>query len=224
MPREQASERSWLPIAIAAGAVLLVAAVVTLTMQHGRKPAAVTPVSAAPDPYAASLPISILVMSESTNLAGGKVTYIDGTITNTGSRTVPASPFRSSSAISPRKSRRTRPTPCSGFAPAIPMWMWSPSPAAPLAPGASHHFRLIFDWRFARLGRRLPGGPHPPRRLPIVAFSFARRPPDFLRSRNFSPFGKNYMIHRSVLSSGRGFAHPSFPLSEQNIKIKKPLR
>ena len=47
-----------------------------------------TPISAAPDPYAASLPITNVVMSESGNLAGGKVTYIDGHITNTGNKTV----------------------------------------------------------------------------------------------------------------------------------------
>ena len=67
---------------------MLVAAAVVLIFEHGRKPVAVTPISAAPDSYAASLPISGLVMSESTNLAGGKVTYVDGHIANTGTRTV----------------------------------------------------------------------------------------------------------------------------------------
>ncbi|HSZ16505.1 MAG TPA: hypothetical protein VK764_05355, partial [Terracidiphilus sp.] len=88
MPRGETRERNWLPLAIAAAAVLLVAAVVILTLQHGRKSPTVTPVSAQPDPYAASLPISGLAMSESGNLAGGKMTYVDGHITNSGNRTI----------------------------------------------------------------------------------------------------------------------------------------
>jgi hypothetical protein len=39
-------------------------------------------------PYAANLPLSQLAMSESTNLSGGKYTYIDGHIQNTGPQTV----------------------------------------------------------------------------------------------------------------------------------------
>ena len=46
------------------------------------------PISTPTDPYAANLPISNLVMSESSNLAGGKVTYLDGHIANKGERTV----------------------------------------------------------------------------------------------------------------------------------------
>lgn len=145
MPREQASERSWLPIAIAAGAVLLVAAVVTLTMQHGRKPAAVTPVSAAPDPYAASLPISNLVMSESTNLAGGKVTYIDGTITNTGSRTVQGITVQVLFRDFAKEVTQNETHPLQWIRTRDPYVDVEPVAAAPLAPGASHQFRLIFD-------------------------------------------------------------------------------
>lgn len=80
VPRAEQRERNWLPLAIAAAVVLLAAAVVILTLDHGRKPATVAPISATPDPYAASLPISGLAMSESSSLAGGKVTYVDGHI------------------------------------------------------------------------------------------------------------------------------------------------
>ena len=82
------SERNWLPLAVAVVLVLAVAAGVVLILGHGKRSAQVTPISAKPDPYAASLPITKLAMSESANLAGGKVTYLDGHITNSGNRTV----------------------------------------------------------------------------------------------------------------------------------------
>ena len=59
-----------------------------LVLEHGKATAKVTPISAPLDAYAASLPITRLAMSESANFAGGKVTYLDGHIANSGSRTV----------------------------------------------------------------------------------------------------------------------------------------
>jgi len=138
-------ERNWLPLAIAAGVVVLIAAVVILALQHGRKPATVTPISAQPDPYAASLPVSGLVMSESGNLAGGKVTYVDGHITNSGNRTVSAITvqvlFRdpakevTQNETQALKLIRTR----------DPYVDLEPVSSAPLRPGDTHDFRLIFD-------------------------------------------------------------------------------
>ena len=75
-------------MAIAAAIVILVAAVVVGVLQHGRRSPAAVPVSATPDAYAANLPITNVQMSESGNLAGGKVTYIDGHIANKGAKTV----------------------------------------------------------------------------------------------------------------------------------------
>ena len=145
VPRVETSERNWLPLLIAAGVVVLVAATMVLIFEHGRKPVAVTPISATPDPYAASLPISGLVMSESTNLAGGKVTYVDGHIANKGSRTISAITvqvlFRdpakevTQNETEPLKLIRTR----------DPYVDLEPVSAAPLQPGDTRDFRLIFD-------------------------------------------------------------------------------
>lgn len=134
-----------MPLAIAAAVVVIVAAVVILVMQHGHKPATVTPISAAPDPYAANLPITDLAMSESANLAGSKLTYVDGHITNTGDRTVTGISaqilFRNfAKEVTQNETHkmmfiRTR----------EPYIDVEPISAAPLKPGEDRDFRLIFD-------------------------------------------------------------------------------
>lgn len=130
---------------VAAAVVIVVAAAVVLTLEHGKAKATVTPISATPDAYAASLPISGLVMSESSNLAGGKVTYLDGHIANTGSSTVTGVTAQvlfhsythevAQNETQALKLIRTR----------DPYVDLEPVSAAPLAPGAQADFRLIFD-------------------------------------------------------------------------------
>jgi len=81
--------RSYLPW-IAAG-VVVVLGLVLLVLFGGKKTPPVSPGGAglaAADPYAASLPISNPKMSEASNFAGGKVTYVDGHIVNNGGRTI----------------------------------------------------------------------------------------------------------------------------------------
>lgn len=145
MRRTEVEQRNWLPFAIAAGVVVLVAGLVVVALETRHKPVSVTPVSAAPDSYAASLPISGLVMSESSNLAGGKMTYLDGHMANTGNRTISAVTvqvlFRdpakevTQNETQPLKLIRTR----------DPYIDVEPVSAAPLHPGDSRDFRLIFD-------------------------------------------------------------------------------
>jgi hypothetical protein len=138
-------ERNWLPLAIAAGVVVLIAAVVIMVLQHGRKPATVTPVSAAPDPYAASLPVSGLVMSESSNLAGGKVTYVDGHIANTGNRTVSGITVQVLFRDPAKEVTQNETQPLKLIRIRDPYVDVEPVSAAPLRPGDTRDFRLIFD-------------------------------------------------------------------------------
>jgi hypothetical protein len=107
---QEAQERSWLPIVAAVVIVLAVAIGLVLYYEHGKSAPAVTPISAALDPYAGSLTISNLHMSESANLAGGTVTQALNLI-------------------------RTR----------EPYVDVEPVSAAPLKPGDSADFRLVFD-------------------------------------------------------------------------------
>lgn len=145
MPQVQTPERNWLPIAIAAGVVIAVAAVLVFALGRGKSGTAVTPISAAPDPYAANLPIGNLAMSESSNLSGGKVTYLDGHLENKGPKTVTGITiqvlFRDfahevvNNYTQPLMLIRTR-------EPYVDVEQVS---AAPIAPGSQADFRLIFD-------------------------------------------------------------------------------
>jgi len=140
-----AQERNWLPAVIAVAVVLVVAGGLLLVFERGKTGPAVTPISAPADPYASNLSISHLAMSEAANLAGGKSTYLDGQITNTGNRTVtgiivqvlfrdPAHEV-AQNETQPLKVIRTR----------DPYIDVQPLSAAPLKPGDQADFRLVFD-------------------------------------------------------------------------------
>jgi Protein of unknown function (DUF2393) len=98
-----------------------------------------------PAAYAPNLPLTQLAMSESTNLSGGKYTYIDGHIRNTGSQTVTAVTvqvvFRNDEQLSPQVETqplfliRTR----------EPYVDTQSVAAAPLKPGDDREFRLTFE-------------------------------------------------------------------------------
>jgi hypothetical protein len=140
-------ERRWLPLVIAAAIVLLVTTLVILSLElkNHRGSNGIAPVTTPLAPYAGSLAVSHLAMSESANLAGGKVTYLDGRIANRGSRTVTDVTvqvlFRNfahevaQNESQPLKLIRTR----------EPYIDVEPLSAAPLRPGDERDFRLIFD-------------------------------------------------------------------------------
>ena len=142
---EPVQERNWLPVILAAAVVFAVAGGLVLFFGHGKSAPAVTPISAPIAPYSSSLTIGGLAMSESANLAGGKVTYLDGQITNQGAKTVTGitaqvlfrDPARevAQNDTQPLKIIRTR----------DPYIDVEPLSAAPLKPGDTADFRLIFD-------------------------------------------------------------------------------
>lgn len=142
---KQSEGRSWLPW-IVAGAVVVVILIVLLVSGH-RPPAAqqAEDSAAKPDPYASQLTISNLDMSEATNFAGGKVTYVDGTITNKGDKTVTAVnvvvTFQNDTGEPPQRT----PMPLMLIRTREPYVDIETVSAAPLKPGDSHEFRLIFD-------------------------------------------------------------------------------
>ena len=133
-----------MPIVVAAAVVILVIGVIILVVGRGKTPT-VTPISATPDPYAANLPITDLKMSESSNLAGGKVTYIDGHITNNGNKTVTGIAaqilFRNvANEVAQNETQQVK-----WIRTRDPYVDLEPVSAAPLKPGEGRDFRMIFD-------------------------------------------------------------------------------
>lgn len=144
-PPAQPNERNWLPLIIAASAVVIVGVILFFVFSRGKGRGGVTPANAPLDPYAANLKIGDLAMSRSSNFIGGQITYLDGHIVNTGSRTVTGIEaqvlFRDYTNIvtqnttEPMQFIRTR-------SPYIDV---EPVSAAPLRPGEGEDFRLAFD-------------------------------------------------------------------------------
>jgi len=141
----ETGERNWLPMAIAAAVVLVIAAVIVIALERGKPSAVVTPISASPDAYAANLPLTRLAMSESSNLAGGKVTYLDGQMANHGTRTVTGVVVQVLFRDGAHQVTQNETEQVKLIRVREPYVDLEPVSAAPLKPGDEHDFRLIFD-------------------------------------------------------------------------------
>jgi len=139
-PERTVSTKTWL---IAAGAVvllILIAAVATLR----RTP--VNPGAALPaDANAASLPISDRSMSEATNGAGGKSTYLDGTLTNNTDKTLTAATVQVTFATTDGTQPHRETTPLMLVRTRVPYVDLQMVSADPIKPGDHRDFRLIFE-------------------------------------------------------------------------------
>jgi hypothetical protein len=139
--------------AVAGVAVLVVVIVLVLAGRHkAATPAIIQPLA----PYAANLPMSQLAMSESTSLSGGKSTFIDGHIKNTGNQTVTGITvqviFRNNEAMPPQ----IETLPLSLIRTREPYIDTQPVAASPLKPGDERDFRLIFESLPANWNMQMP--------------------------------------------------------------------
>jgi hypothetical protein len=139
-------ESAGFPVAAWGVAALIVIVVVGALVFAGRKKPAPAPSTLqAADAYATSLPLSQFKMSEAPNLSGGKLTYLDGHVQNTGSSTVTAVTvqvvFQNDEALSPQIDT----------VPLTLIYMKDPYidtqsvSANPLKPGDDREFRLTFE-------------------------------------------------------------------------------
>jgi hypothetical protein len=140
----EARERNWAPLILACVAVAIVVAVVIFATSRSRNNS-VAPVTAPADAYAANLPISNVVMSESSNLAGGKVTYLDGHIANKGDKTVTGITAQVLFRDVAREVVQNETQPMHLIRTRDPYVDVEPVAAAPLKPGEERDFRFIFD-------------------------------------------------------------------------------
>ena len=140
-------KRNWLPLGLAVGVVVVIAVVAVLSLEHAssRGKTAVAPISAPLDPYAQSLSLTRLAMSEAGNLAGGKVTYLDGHIANIGARTVTAVTVQVLFRDVAREVAQNETQHLKLIRVREPYIDLEPVSAAPLKPGDEREFRLIFD-------------------------------------------------------------------------------
>ena len=140
-PSSEESRPPLVPIAVGAIAVVVV---IGLFVFFGRKGASETPISAT-DPYAANLAISDVAMSTANNFAGQQVTYIEGKITNKGSKTVNNAVAQivfhdSLGQIAQKESQRVM-----VITTREPYIDTAPLSSAPLKPGQTREFRLTFE-------------------------------------------------------------------------------
>ncbi len=142
-----AEERSFptVPVAIAAVAVIvLLAVLVAVGRRHGTAagaPDTLRPAAA----YASNIRFSGLQMSESTSFSGGKSTFIDGHVTNKGPATVKGITVQVLFASDGGGAPQLETAPVSLVRTRQPYLDTQPVSAAPLGPGASADFRLIFE-------------------------------------------------------------------------------
>jgi hypothetical protein len=113
--------------------------------EHGKGATTVTPISAATDLYAADLTIGQLAMSDASNLAGGKVTYLDGHIINQGNRTVTGVTVQVLFRDAAHEVAQNETQPLQLIRTRDPYVDLEPLSAAPLKPGDAADFRLAFD-------------------------------------------------------------------------------
>jgi len=138
---------------VAGLAVLVVVCVLAFTGRHkAAAPNTVQPLAA----YASSLPLSQLAMSESTSLSGGKSTFVDGHVQNTGNQTVSGVTvqviFRNDEAMPPQ----IETLPLSLVRMREPYIDTQSVGAAPLKPGDGRDFRLIFESIPANWNSQMP--------------------------------------------------------------------
>ena len=144
--RATASERNWLPWVIAAA--LVIALVVLLTVLGGKPHKAAGPAHYgldAADPYASKLAISNVKMSEASNFAGSKVTYIEGQLTNSGDRTVTGVTVEVAFRNDLSEIAQKETVPLMLIRTREPYVDTQPVDAAPIKPGSVAEFRVAFD-------------------------------------------------------------------------------
>jgi hypothetical protein len=130
--------RNWLPWGIAAAVIVVAAIFLVVANRTGET-------APGPNPYATNVAFSGLHLSQATNFAGDQLTYVEGTVTNKGDRTVTALTARVVFGNDEGEPPQTQEVPVNLIRAREPYVDTVPVSASPLKPGASQDFRLTFD-------------------------------------------------------------------------------
>ena len=146
----QQRETNWTAIAVGLVAVLVVVGAIALLSRGGSK------ASTAPHLYASNLKISNVKLSAAENFVGASVTYIDGTVTNTGDKTVTHAMVHVIFRNSMGQVVGDEVMPLHVLQTTGPYLDSVDLSASPLAPGQSKPFRLTFEHISSDWNQELP--------------------------------------------------------------------
>ncbi|MGC8550196.1 MAG: DUF2393 family protein [Acidobacteriaceae bacterium] len=139
-PQEKPSRLPWI---IASGAVLVIIGALILFSytQKSAIPGANAPLS----PYAANLSISGIQMAQASTMVGAQSTYIDGTITNKGTKIVTGVTIQAVFNDFNNQPAQVTNLDLQRIRTRVPYVDTEPLSTAPIPPGQSAPFRLILD-------------------------------------------------------------------------------
>jgi hypothetical protein len=135
---QQESERNWAPMLVGAGLVIIVVALVVIFTRNSGN-------ASQTNPYAAKLQISSLHMATAENFAGGTVTYIQGTLANTGDRKLTGARVEVLFKNSLGEITQKEVLPIMILLPNTPYVDYGPLDRAPLTAGQRRDFRLTLE-------------------------------------------------------------------------------
>jgi hypothetical protein len=138
-PASRERKSNWVPILLG---VLLVVAVVGIAAFFLRSE---SKIAAPPHPYATKLTLSDLKMSAAENFVGASVTYLDGSVSNIGDKTVTHALVHVTFKDSLGQLVQAEDVPLRVLRTTGPYPEAVDLNAAPLAPGQSRTFRLTFE-------------------------------------------------------------------------------
>lgn len=147
---------SWMPWIIAAAVIILGLGILVIAGGRSTPESAMGTGLAPADPYALKLPISGIQMSEADSFSGAKVTYIDGQINNSGDRTVVAITVQVGFHNDTGQFAQRIAVPLNLIRTREPYVDTQPVSAAPIEPGQTRDFRLIFDTMPADWNQQVP--------------------------------------------------------------------
>jgi hypothetical protein len=145
---EPDSSRRTIAIAVA---VVIVIAVVAAFLLRGKPKGAF-----GPPPYAASLNLSDLKMSAAENFVGATVSYVDGTVTNTGNKTVTHVVVEVNFKDDMGQTAQREEIPLQALKTSGPYPEAVDFSVSPLGPGQSVTFRLTFESISAQWNHQYP--------------------------------------------------------------------